>query len=36
MANGRIVVDGPTEEILTDKELLESNGLELPFCLQKR
>jgi cobalt/nickel transport system ATP-binding protein len=36
MANGRIVVDGPTEQILTDKELLESNGLELPFCLQKR
>jgi cobalt/nickel transport system ATP-binding protein len=35
MADGRIIKDGPTKEILTDKELLESNGLELPFCLQK-
>ena len=34
MADGRIVCDGPTGEILTDKELLEDNGLELPFCLQ--
>ena len=34
MADGRIVCDGPTREILTDKELLEDNGLELPFCLQ--
>lgn len=35
MADGKIVCDGSTKEILTDKELLESNGLELPFCLQK-
>lgn len=34
MADGRIVCDGPTQAILTDKELLENNGLELPFCLQ--
>ena len=34
MANGRIVYDGPTQKILTDKKLLEGNSLELPFCLQ--
>lgn len=34
MADGKIVCDGPTREILTDKELLEKHGLELPFCLQ--
>lgn len=34
MSNGRIICDGPTKEILTNKELLEANGLELPFCLQ--
>ena len=34
MADGRIVCDGPTRDILTNKELLEVNGLELPFCLQ--
>lgn len=34
MSDGRIVRDGATKEILTDKELLEANGLELPFCLQ--
>ena len=34
MAEGRIVCDGPTEKILTDKELLESCGLELPLCMQ--
>ena len=35
MADGKIVCDGPTKALLTDKELLEANGLELPFCLQK-
>lgn len=35
MADGKIICDGPTKEILTDKELLEANGLELPFCLQR-
>lgn len=34
--NGQIVADGPTEKILRDKELLEANNLELPFCLQGR
>lgn len=34
MADGRVVRDGPTREILTDKDLLEANGLELPLCLQ--
>ncbi|MCH5317439.1 MAG: ABC transporter ATP-binding protein [Eubacterium sp.] len=36
MAGGKIICDGPTKEILTNRELLEANGLELPFCLQKR
>lgn len=31
MSNGRIVKDGKTEEILTDKALLEKHGLELPL-----
>ncbi len=35
MTDGRIVCDGPTEEILNDKELLEENGLELPLSLQR-
>ena len=34
MADGKIVCDGPTKEILTDRELLEANGLELPLCMQ--
>ena len=34
MSGGKIMRDGPTKEILTDRELLEANGLELPFCLQ--
>ena len=36
MAGGEIVRDGATEDILSDRELLESNGLELPFCMQRR
>lgn len=36
MAEGRIVADGPTEEILRDGELLERYGLELPLSLQER
>lgn len=31
---GRIIRDGATKEILTDKDLLEAHGLELPFCMQ--
>ncbi len=34
MAEGKIICDGPTEEILSDRELLEQNGLELPLCKQ--
>ena len=34
MADGKIVCEGPTKEILTDKDLLEANGLELPLCMQ--
>lgn len=32
---GRIIRDGAAKEILTDKDLLESHGLELPFCMQR-
>ena len=34
MSDGKIICDGSTKEILTDKELLEANGLELQFRLQ--
>ena len=34
MHDGKIIKDAPTEEILTDKELLESNHMELPLKLQ--
>ena len=34
MYEGRIIKDGPTEELLRDRELLEENGLELPLGLQ--
>ena len=36
MNGGEIIADGPTEEILSNKELLEANGLELPLSLQGR
>lgn len=36
IADGKIVKDGLTEEILTDSVLLETNGLELPLCLLER
>lgn len=36
MSGGTIVADGPTEEILRNKELLEANGLELPLSLSRR
>ena len=35
MSGGRIVCDGDAKEILPNQDLLEENGLELPFCLQK-
>ena len=34
MADGKIIKDGNTKDILTDKKLLEDNNLELPFSLQ--
>ena len=33
MNNGKIIREGSTVEILNDRELLESNGLELPISL---
>jgi len=34
--DGRIVADGPAEEILSNRQLLEANNLELPLSLQER
>lgn len=34
LSHGKIVADGDAETILRDKELLEKNRMELPFCLQ--
>lgn len=36
MAEGKIVRDGKTEEILQDEELLEAHGLELPLSIYKK
>ena len=36
LSEGRLVADGPAREILTDRALLEGNGLELPLCLGSR
>jgi len=36
LANGRIVADGPTQELLTNRKLLEDNGLELPLSLSRK
>ena len=36
MADGKIVRDGDTKEILSDKDLLEANGMELPLFLQTK
>ena len=36
MADGQIVADGTSDEILKNKELLEANGLELPLSLMPR
>jgi cobalt/nickel transport system ATP-binding protein len=35
MAEGRIICDGPTKEVLSNRKLLENNGLELPLSMQK-
>ena len=34
LSHGKIVADGDAETILRDKQLLEANRMELPFCLQ--
>ena len=34
LGSGAIVADGDAETILRDKQLLEANRMELPFCLQ--
>ena len=36
LSGGRIVADGPAEEILRDKDLLEAHRMELPFCFAGR
>ena len=36
LSHGNIVADGDAEIILRDRELLEANRMELPFCLQGR
>lgn len=36
LSGGQIIAMDPTEEILSDKELMEANGLELPLCMQRR
>ena len=36
ISEGKIVADGPASEILYDRELLEANRMELPFCLAGR
>jgi cobalt/nickel transport system ATP-binding protein len=35
LGSGKIVCDGPVGDILTNQQLLEQNGLELPLSLQK-
>jgi len=34
MAQGRVIADGPSRELLNNRELLEGSGLELPLGLQ--
>lgn len=36
LSHGRIAADGNADTILRDKNLLETNRMELPFCLQRR
>lgn len=36
LSEGRIVCDGATEQILSDEELLEKHGLELPLSFYRR
>lgn len=36
LSRGRITADGDADTILRDRELLEANRMELPFCLQRK
>ena len=36
LSGGEIVADGPAMDILSDRELLEANHMELPLSLQRR
>ena len=36
LSNGRIAADGPAEELLRDRALLEANRMELPLSLMGR
>ena len=36
LSAGRVAADGPTEQILTDRALLEAHRMELPFCIAGR
>jgi cobalt/nickel transport system ATP-binding protein len=36
IGEGRVVADGPSEDILSNQALLEANNLELPLSLQRR
>jgi cobalt/nickel transport system ATP-binding protein len=36
IGNGRVVADGPSAEILSNRTLLEENSLELPLSFQRR
>ena len=36
IADGKIIKDGNTRDILMDKDLLEANNLELPLCFQRK
>ena len=33
LSGGKVVADGPAQEILRDQALLEANRMELPFCI---
>ncbi len=36
LSGGEMIVMGSAEEILSNRELMEANGLELPLCMQGR
>jgi cobalt/nickel transport system ATP-binding protein len=35
IGDGRVVADGPSAELLSNRTLLEENNLELPLSLQR-